>query len=173
VAEEKAYNARIGGSATERDFVGFLENMKLPHPHRIAEALPGNLRSGRPREEHAGETWAPVRHSYAGLPELSPDWVASHSHQLTLVDVRSIDEFNGPDGHIPGSLLIPLPELLSRMAELPSDDQPLVLVCHAGSRSALATQQLQKAGRRQVANLHGGISRWQAEGFAIERNPAG
>jgi rhodanese-related sulfurtransferase len=32
---------------------------------------------------------------------------------------------------------------------------------------------LQKAGRRQVANLHGGISRWQAEGFAIERNPAG
>ncbi|MFM7285429.1 MAG: MBL fold metallo-hydrolase, partial [Cyanobium sp.] len=48
VAEEKAFNARLGGAATERDFVGHMENMKLPHPHRIAEALPGNLRSGKP-----------------------------------------------------------------------------------------------------------------------------
>jgi glyoxylase-like metal-dependent hydrolase (beta-lactamase superfamily II) len=167
VAEERAFNARIGGSATERDFVGFLQNMKLPHPHRIAEALPGNLRSGRPREAMAGETWAPVRHSYAGLPELNPDWVASHRDRLTLVDVRSAEEFNGPDGHIPDSLLIPLPELLTRKGELP-DDRPLVVVCHAGSRSALATQQLLKAGFRQVANLHGGIHRWQAEGFAIQ-----
>ena len=39
VAEEKAFNARLGGSASERDFVGHMENMKLPHPGRIAEAL--------------------------------------------------------------------------------------------------------------------------------------
>ena len=31
VAEEKAFNARLGGAATERDFVGHMENMKLPH----------------------------------------------------------------------------------------------------------------------------------------------
>jgi sulfur dioxygenase len=48
VAEEKAYNARLGGGADERDFVGYMENLHLPHPHRIAEALPANLRSGRP-----------------------------------------------------------------------------------------------------------------------------
>jgi glyoxylase-like metal-dependent hydrolase (beta-lactamase superfamily II) len=50
VAEEKAFNARLGGDASERDFVGHMENMKLPHPHKIAEALPGNMRSGKPRE---------------------------------------------------------------------------------------------------------------------------
>ncbi|MEI6616732.1 MAG: MBL fold metallo-hydrolase, partial [Cyanobium sp. ELA507] len=32
VAEEKAFNARLGGNATERDFVGYMDNMKLPHP---------------------------------------------------------------------------------------------------------------------------------------------
>lgn len=168
VAEEKAFNARLGGAATERDFVGHMENMKLPHPHRIAEALPGNMRSGKPREQAPTSSWAPLSRSYAGLPELSPDWVAGHSQQLTLVDVRSQEEFNGPDGRIPGSVLVPLPELDSRANELPAG-VPVVVVCHSGSRSALATQQLLKAGLSQVANLHGGISRWEAEGYPLER----
>jgi sulfur dioxygenase len=170
VAEEKAFNPRLGGSATERDFVGFLDNMKLPHPHRIAEALPGNLRCGRPRQETENTTdaWGPVRRSYAGLPELDAAWVVEHRPQLTLLDVRSNEEFNGPDGHIPGSQLIPLPELLDRLPEIPLE-HPVVVVCHAGSRSGLAAQQLLRAGLEQVASLHGGISRWQAEGYPIER----
>ena len=168
VAEEKAFNARLGGAATERDFVGHMENIKLPHPHKIAEALPGNLRSGKPRDQAAPETWAPLQRSYAGLPELSPDWLADHSSSVTVVDVRSSEEFNGPDGRIPGSVLVPLPDLDNRNQELPAD-RPVVLVCHSGSRSALATQQLLKAGRQQVANLRGGISRWEADGYPIER----
>ncbi|MCP9890512.1 MBL fold metallo-hydrolase [Cyanobium sp. Aljojuca 7D2] len=168
VAEEKAFNARLGGAATERDFVGHMENMKLPHPHKIAEALPGNMRSGKPRDQAAPETWAPLQRSYAGLPELSPDWLADHSSSVTVVDVRSGEEFNGPDGRIPGSVLLPLPDLDNRSHELPAD-RPVVLVCHSGSRSALATQQLLKAGRQQVANLRGGISRWEADGYPIER----
>jgi sulfur dioxygenase len=168
VAEEKAFNARLGGAATERDFVGHMQNMKLPHPHRIAVALPGNLRSGKPREPAAAGSWAPLSHSYAGLPELTAAWVADHSAQLTLVDVRSAEEFNGPDGRIPGSLLLPLPELESRAREIPGD-RPLVVVCHAGSRSALATQQLLQAGFRRVANLRGGIHGWEGEGYPIER----
>lgn len=32
VVEEKAFNSRLGGMATERDFVGHMESMKLPHP---------------------------------------------------------------------------------------------------------------------------------------------
>jgi len=30
----------------QRNFVGYLQNMKLPHPGRIAEALPATLRGG-------------------------------------------------------------------------------------------------------------------------------
>lgn len=168
VAEERRYNARLGGEASRRDFVGFMDNMTLPHPHRIAQALPANLRSGRPRDKGpAVPSWAPVQRSYAGLPELSPGWVAEHRSALTLLDVRSTEEFNGPDGRIPGSLLIPLPELEQRRHEIPSG-RPVVVLCHAGSRSALATQQLQKAGFEQVANLRGGLSRWSDEGFPME-----
>jgi glyoxylase-like metal-dependent hydrolase (beta-lactamase superfamily II)/rhodanese-related sulfurtransferase len=169
VAEEKAFNARLGGNASERDFVGHMENMKLPHPHKIAEALPGNMRSGKPREAAKGSApaWAPLTRSYAGLPELSPAWVVAHQSEITLLDVRSAEEFNGPDGRLAGSLLIPLQELESRSGELPAD-RPLVVVCHSGSRSALATQQLLKAGRQRVANLHGGLSRWVAEGYRLD-----
>ena len=167
VAEEKAFNARLGGDATERDFVGHMENMKLPHPHKIAEALPGNLRSGKPREAGTIPAWAPLSRSYAGLPELSPAWVVAHQSDVTVLDVRSAEEFEGPDGRVAGSLLIPLPELESRSSEIPTD-RPLVVVCHSGSRSALATQQLLKAGREQVANLRGGLSRWAAEGYPLD-----
>ncbi|MFM8258778.1 MAG: MBL fold metallo-hydrolase [Vulcanococcus sp.] len=167
VAEEKAFNARLGGAATERDFVGFMQNLKLPHPKQIGVALPGNLRSGKPREPLARPGWAPVSRSYAGLPELIPAWLAEHRQAVTILDVRSRDEQQGPDGRIGGSLLIPLPELESRLAELPAG-RPVVVVCHAGSRSALATQQLLKAGLNEVANLRGGLSRWADEGYPLE-----
>jgi len=167
VAEEKAFNSRLGGDATERDFVGHMENMKLPHPHKIAEALPGNMRSGKPREAPATPAWAPLARSYAGLPELTPAWVVAHQSEITVIDVRSAEEFNGPDGRVAGSLLIPLPELDAQSAQIPAD-RPVVVVCHSGSRSALATQQLLKAGRAQVANLRGGLSRWAAEGYPLE-----
>ena len=84
-----------------------------------------------------------------------------------LADVRSAEEFEGPDGRIGGSLLIPLPELEARREEIASD-RPLVVVCHSGSRSALATQQLLKAGLSQVANLHGGLARWAGEGYPLQ-----
>lgn len=170
VVEEKAFNARLGGAATERDFVGHMENMKLPHPHKIAEALPGNLRSGKPREPQARASWAPIQLSYAGLPELVPAWVAAHQSELTILDVRSPEELQGPDGCIPGSLNIPLPELEQRRLEIPSN-KPLVVVCHSGSRSALATQQLLKAGLSEVANLRGGLSRWSDEGYPSPSTP--
>jgi len=166
VAEEKAFNARLGGSATERDFVGHMENMKLPHPGRIAEALPGNLRSGRPHDGVTPVSWAPLQRSYAGLPELLPDWVAEHLGGLTILDVRSAEEFEGPDGRIAGSQCIPLPELEARSGEI-TTGKPAVVVCHSGSRSALATQQLLKAGLSQVANLRGGLRRWGDEGYPL------
>jgi sulfur dioxygenase len=167
VAEEKAFNARLGGDASERDFVGHMESMKLPHPHKIAEALPGNMRSGKPREAATAPAWAPLARSYAGLPELTPAWVVAHQSEITVIDVRSAEEFNGPDGRVAGSLLIPLPELEAQSAQIPAD-RPVVVVCHSGSRSALATQQLLKAGRTEVANLRGGLSRWADEGFPLE-----
>jgi sulfur dioxygenase len=57
--------------------------------------------------------------------------------------------------------------LQSRADEIPND-RPTVVLCHSGSRSALATQQLQKKGLSQVANLRGGLRAWKAQGLPLE-----
>ena len=69
VGEERAHNPRIGGHADERDFVGFMENLHLPHPKQIAAALPANLRCGKPEDGTLPRAadWGPVRQSFAGL----------------------------------------------------------------------------------------------------------
>lgn len=50
VGEEHGHNPRIGGHADERDFVGFMENLNLPHPKQIVVAVPANLRCGKPQD---------------------------------------------------------------------------------------------------------------------------
>lgn len=42
---------------------------------------------------------------------------------------------------------------------------PMVLLCHFGNRSALATHLLQKAGLERVANLRGGLRAWEPRGW--------
>jgi rhodanese-related sulfurtransferase len=64
-------------------------------------------------------------------------------------------------------VLIPLPELERRAEEIPTD-HPVVVLCHSGSRSALATQQLLKKGFSRVANLRGGLRAWKAQGQPLE-----
>jgi len=58
----------------------------------------------------------------------------------TIVDVRTPEEFMG--GHVAGSLNIPLQELGSRIDEIQSLQQPLILCCASGGRSGMATQML-------------------------------
>ncbi len=62
----------------------------------------------------------------------------------TIVDVRSHAEFQG--GNVAGSVNIPLQELNTRMDELKSLEQPLILCCASGNRSGMATQVLSQAG---------------------------
>lgn len=167
VAEERAFNLRLGAGADERDFVAHMEALQLPHPHRIAEALPANLRSGRPHDvAPLAEAWGPVQRSFAGLPELEPAWVAMHLAELVVVDVRNLEEVAGPDGVIPGSRCLPLDQLQRRLDQL-DPAVPTVICCHSGSRSALATQQLMKAGFERVANLRGGLRAWHLEGLPM------
>jgi rhodanese-related sulfurtransferase len=56
---------------------------------------------------------------------------------------------------------VPLGMLRDRTAEVPAS-KPVVVVCRSGRRSAQGTQILRDAGRRDVANLSGGMLRWNA-----------
>jgi rhodanese-related sulfurtransferase len=76
-----------------------------------------------------------------------------------VLDVREADEV--ADWPFPGAVHIPLSELGVRTAELPTDRQ-IVVVCHAGVRSAAAAKALDQAGWIS-ANLAGGILAWSAD----------
>jgi sulfur dioxygenase len=166
VGEEKEWNARVGGDASEDDFVGYMTNLGLPHPKHIDIAVPANLQCGRPGPEALTETpaWGPVVRTFAGVPEVEPIWIAEHRTAVIVLDVRDIAELTGELGRIPNSLHIPLGELRARLADVPRD-RPVVPVCRSGRRSAQATVILEKAGFHDVANLAGGMIRWRALGL--------
>jgi len=166
IGEERLYNPRIGGGAKEEDFVGYMNNLNLPHPKQIAVAVPGNLRAGQPGfgqiPPHAD--WGPVVTTYAGLPEISPEWVAQHRRELQVLDVRNPSELGGELGQLESAQLIPLDELRAHVAQV-SPDKPVVVVCQTGKRSGLGAAILVKAGFTRVASLAGGIIRWRELGL--------
>jgi glyoxylase-like metal-dependent hydrolase (beta-lactamase superfamily II)/rhodanese-related sulfurtransferase len=169
IGEERTFNPRIGGGAREEDFVGYMKNLGLPHPKQLAIAVPANLRSGRPEDGHlpsalASPPWAPVVTTYAGVPEIAPEWVAHHRDAVHVLDVRTAAEFDGELGHLAGAQLIPIDELRARVAEVPGD-KPVVVYCQTGKRAALGTGILRKAGLERVANLAGGLVRWRELGL--------
>jgi glyoxylase-like metal-dependent hydrolase (beta-lactamase superfamily II)/rhodanese-related sulfurtransferase len=170
VAEERRSNPRVADSVGERDFVGFMRNLNLPHPKLLDIAVPANLKVGRPDTPVAAAAvpdWAPLRFTVSGVWEIEPATLAELSTEVQLIDVRDLDEFTGPLGHIKESKLVPLEELVRRASEL-SRDLPIVTICRSGARSAQAAVLLQKAGFRQAANLAGGMLRWTAEHHPVE-----
>ncbi len=74
VAEEKKFNPRLGGEVGEGDYVGYMKNLDLPHPKKIDEAVPANLRCGQPGNEAA----APAR-SRTGRRCASPSAASGRS----------------------------------------------------------------------------------------------
>jgi glyoxylase-like metal-dependent hydrolase (beta-lactamase superfamily II)/rhodanese-related sulfurtransferase len=166
IGEERVHNPRLGGSAREEDFVGYMTNLGLPHPKQLAVAVPANLRAGEPGDGQLPPTpsWAPVVTTYAGLTEIAPEWVASHRASVHVLDVRSRAEFEGELGHLEGAQLIPLDELRGRVAEVPAD-KPVVVVCQTGRRSGLATLILAKSGVVETANVAGGMVGWRELGL--------
>jgi glyoxylase-like metal-dependent hydrolase (beta-lactamase superfamily II)/rhodanese-related sulfurtransferase len=169
VAEERAFNPRLGGALSESDFVGYMENLGLPHPRQIDVAVPANRQCGYTQvaaARDADPNWGPLAFTFAGFWEVPAEWVADHLAQLQLVDVREPAEFDAGLGHIAGARLMPLGSLAAQAAQL-DRALPIVTVCRAGGRSAQATAVLQRAGFRQVANLAGGMLRWHAVGLPV------
>ncbi|MFM2017104.1 MAG: hypothetical protein RL007_760 [Bacteroidota bacterium] len=62
----------------------------------------------------------------------------------TVIDVRTRGEFSG--GHVANSINIPLQEIPERINEIKAMQQPLILCCASGGRSAQATMYLQANG---------------------------
>jgi len=162
IGEERSFNPRIGGGASTTDFVGHLENLDLPHPQHIDAAVPANLQSGRPPDGTYPTlgTWAPLTITYAGIPEITAQWLAANRNRVHLIDVRESNELTGTLGALSGVRHIPLDRFRDEVASLPTD-LPIVVICRSGRRSGLAVKIMQSTHRTDVANLRGGMLEWR------------
>ena len=77
-----------------------------------------------------------------------------------LLDVREPWEWNVC--RIPGAILIPMRELPTRLEELNSEAETVV-ICHHGVRSYHAARYLESLGFADIVNLSGGVAAWADE----------
>jgi rhodanese-related sulfurtransferase len=86
--------------------------------------------------------------------------------KFTLVDVREESEF--AKDHLPGAIHLGK-GIIERdiEARVPNLDAEIVLYCGGGFRSALAADNLQKMGYKNVISMDGGIRGWREKGYPL------
>lgn len=109
----------------------------------------------------------------SNLPEdyfaIKPDALSIElaSGNLFLLDVRLQAERDA-DGYIESSVLVPFPDLLKRLDQLPTDKGAHIIVhCTSGHRGSIATMALRLLGYTNVVNLAGGLNAWKADGRRV------
>jgi rhodanese-related sulfurtransferase len=101
-------------------------------------------------------------------PEINlQEFATAHEGGAFVVDVREPREYL--DGHVPGALLIPLAQLLSRLSELPKGE-PVFVICASGNRSRTAAHWLRDRGLDAIS-VDGGTSGWIAAGYRLVHGP--
>lgn len=77
-----------------------------------------------------------------------------------VLDVREPWEFE--TASLPGSLHIPMNQIIERVSEL-DQQAPIVCLCHHGMRSMQVALYLQRQGFTNLFNLTGGIDAWSRQ----------
>jgi hydroxyacylglutathione hydrolase len=135
---------------------------------RLARALHGAALIGMDKIAGWGgpdvmEHWIKAGHGIVTTTVLDAS-VAEQSGR-TILDVRARSEWDHE--HIPTARHAFLGDILKQVEGLPKDE-PLVLHCGSGSRSAVAASVLQAAGFKDVANMKGGIDAWKEAGLPVK-----
>ena len=167
IGEEKRSNPRLAGK-TRDDYINLMNNLGLPLPEGIQEALQPNQ-----SDLDAGALKFPTLAQLNQVRQLSAaqlhDRIASANPPL-LIDVREENEYRGELGHIAGTHLIPLKELPERTNELANAKGcNIVAICRVGVRSATAAAILTGLGFEHVWNLKGGMIEWKDAQLPVER----
>ncbi len=119
-----------------------------------------------------------VAEAKARIREIGPDQLREmQARGVPVVDVREPGEF--AEGHIPGAVNIPRGVLefevdghpavnCVRDPALGHRDQPVILNCRSGARSAMAADALRQLGFAEPLSLAGGFMGWANAGLPVE-----
>jgi rhodanese-related sulfurtransferase len=88
--------------------------------------------------------------------------------KFVLVDVREDSEWAAD--HLPGAIHLGK-GVIERDVEktVPDTNTEMVLYCGGGFRSALAADNLQKMGYKNVISMDGGVRGWRERGYPMEK----
>ena len=166
---EKAGNPRIAGK-TEGEFIQIMDNLNLPRPRRIDEAVPANQRSGirhdaseANRAKDASTDAVRPAEGYAGdlSPSLACQWW--QAGDAVLVDVRSDAEREWV-GFVPGAVALAWkqwpgmamnPQFDEGLRSSAAGGRKLVLLCRSGVRSIAAAKRAAELGIEAYNILEG------------------
>ena len=158
VAEERAFNPRLGGGRSREDFVAIMDDLKLDYPRYIQVALPGNRALGRTDEDEAiPGAWSFMPRSQRGARQVSVDWVRAHRTEVRLIDVREPEEVDPALLH--DAERVPVGRL-TQVAPSWERRDPVVLLCRSGGRSDHGAVQLEALGFGRVASMTDGMLAW-------------
>jgi len=101
----------------------------------------------------------------AAITEVDPQEAERRVGRATFLDVREPDEYE--QGAIPDAVHLPRGNLeFGVEGRIPDKEQPVVVYCAGGTRSAFAAKTLAELGYKDVASMTGGFNRWKDEGRA-------
>ncbi|MBQ0721118.1 MAG: MBL fold metallo-hydrolase [Gammaproteobacteria bacterium] len=159
IGEEKRWNPRLGGGQNASGFIDIMDNLNLDMPKKINEAVPANV--------NVGVDYNPRRyvHEDFSMSDLHTAWQQLGDNEA-IVDNRRAEEF--AEGHVPGSINLPLGSEGDRADELKAYDK-VYMYCRSGRRAQTALTNLSLIG---VDNLvcvsHTGMPNWIAAGYPVE-----
>lgn len=97
-------------------------------------------------------------------PEAFDATLAEQPNTLVL-DVREPAEF--AEGHIKGSVLVPMGKIPHHAQTIAESGVPVVVVCRSGARASSCAGALTQAGAAEVKVLAGGVLAWQRAGRSV------
>lgn len=115
---------------------------------------------------HANEKDIKIRTEVKNISVKQAKELIDKGKDLFILDVRTQNEYN--EVHIKDANLVPVDDLGQNIDKIPKDKKVLVY-CLSGKRSAKACEMLKDKGLKELYNMEGGISKWQGDGYPVEK----
>ncbi len=177
IMQERTTNPRLAGK-TREEFIEIMNNLNLPQPRLINEAVPANRYCGLDEEERQDAVARRDLKQPKRMAGTSDEMTMAAKQQITeidvakskqliaegdivVVDVREESEY--ASGHIDNAVFLPRGVLefkIGTKPELADKSAPVLLYCRSGNRSALAALTMQQMGYTNVLSMAGGYEAW-------------